>query len=317
MSPAPRLRVYHSDRFVIPLPRGHRFPMQKYARLRERVAATLAARVELVEAPAASRAALTLAHTPDWVERVFAGALERDEERRIGFPWSPALVERSRRSVGATLAAATAALEDGVAASLAGGTHHASATGGAGFCVFNDVAVAALELARARGLRVLVVDCDVHQGDGTARLLAGDGPHFAFSVHSARNYPHQKAVGDLDVALPDGTGDTAYLAALELGLDLALERARPDAMIYLAGADAWAGDRLGRLALSKAGLARRDAAVLERAADAALPVAVVMGGGYPEQVEDAVDIHAATIAAAAASRAQLASVAAPEHALPD
>lgn len=310
------MRVFHSDRFVIPLPEGHRFPIQKYAHLRERIERAADPRIRLCPAPAAGREVLLLAHTRDWVDRVFEGRLDRAELRRLGFPWSPALLERSRRSVGATLAATEAALEDGVAASLAGGTHHASAAGGAGFCVFNDVAVAALDVGRRHGLNTLVVDCDVHQGDGTARLLAGSGRHYTFSVHSARNYPHDKAISDCDVALPDGTGDAHYLEALTLGLELAFERARPDVVFYLAGADAFEGDRLGRLALSKRGLAARDTLVLDRAGEAGAAVALVMGGGYAERIADAVDIHAATVTAAAQAWSSRRSARAPEQPLP-
>lgn len=293
------MRIFYSDHFVLPLPRGHRFPMSKYARLRERVLESHFSQDCLV--PAAARdEELVLAHDAGYVARVADGALSREEVRRIGFPWSPQMVERSRRTSGATIAAARAALEDGTAANLAGGTHHAFRDRGEGFCVFNDSAVAARVLqAEGRVRRVLVIDCDVHQGNGTASIFRHDPTVFTFSVHGANNFPFAKEAGDLDVELADGTGDREYLGALERGLSEAIERARADLAIYLAGADPYLDDRLGRLALTKQGLLDRDRMVFERCGRAGLPVAVTMAGGYGRDIEDTVDIHLHTIETAA------------------
>lgn len=291
---------YYSDRFVIPLPPDHRFPIGKYHLLRERVVAGgLVPPGVLVEPDAASDAELALVHEAGYVRRVRDGLLTDKEIRRTGFPWSPALVERARRSVGGTLAACRAALDDGRAANLAGGTHHAFPDHGEGYCIFNDVAVAARAMQReGRARRVLIVDCDVHQGNGTAAIFAADDSVFTFSIHGAKNFPFHKQRSDLDVELPDGTGDEPYLAALEAGLRPALERARADFAIYLAGADPYAGDRLGRMALTKPGLAARDRLVFSRLADAGLPVAITMAGGYARDVQDIVDIHFQTLAIA-------------------
>ncbi|MGE0485379.1 MAG: histone deacetylase [Gammaproteobacteria bacterium] len=291
--------VFHSDRFALPLPSGHRFPMAKYARLHERVATLHSEDLTLVEAPEASRAALEAVHDPGYVARVLRGELSLAEQRAIGLPWSPALVERSRRSVGATLAAADAALRDGVAASLAGGTHHARAAHGAGFCVFNDLAVTThAVLADGRAARVLVVDCDVHQGDGTAEMLADEPRAFTLSVHAARNYPHAKACSDLDIGLPDRSTGVVYLDILERALDHALALSRPELVLFQAGADVYVGDALGRLALDKSTIAIRDERVFAACAARGAAVAVVMGGGYADAVEDIVDIHLATVTAA-------------------
>lgn len=295
------MNVFYCDRFVLPLPKGHRFPMAKYARLRERVrAADLVPAGSLREPVAASDAELGRAHDAGYIRRVVGGTLDRTEVRRIGFPWSPELVERSRRSAGGTLGACRAALDDGVAVNLAGGTHHASAACGEGFCVFNDAAVAARALqAERRVRRVLVVDLDVHQGNGTAAIFRADPSVFTFSVHGAHNYPFEKATSDLDIALRDDTLDGEYLDVVAAGTERAIERARPDLAMYIAGADPFEGDKLGRLAVSKAGLAERDRIVFDACERAGLPVAVVMGGGYAPDVDDIVDIHFATVAEAA------------------
>ncbi len=240
---------------------------------------------------------LCLVHEATYIDKVLTGTLSQREVRRIGFPWSPQLVERSRRSVGSTIAACRAALDaatngrSGVAVSLTGGTHHAFADHGEGFCVFNDVAVAARVVqSERRAERIVLIDCDVHQGNGTAALLAADPTVFTFSIHGAKNFPFHKEQSDLDVELSDGTGDAAYLAALDDALDYVLPAAQADLAIYLAGADPYEGDTLGRLALSKAGLAARDRLVFDRCHDWRLPVAVVMGGGYARHIEDTVDI---------------------------
>jgi len=297
------MRLYPSDSFELPLPEGHSFPAGKYRRLRERLEAAAAAGAPLTfRLPhAATDEELLRVHDAEYVRRVVTGTLSRDEIRRIGFPWSEELVERSRRSTGAAVDAAAAALAEGVAASLAGGTHHAGRDFGEGYCVFNDTAVAAREMqARGAVRRVLIVDCDVHQGNGTAAIFADDETVFTLSIHGERNFPLRKHPGSLDVGLPDGTRDDAYLAALEAALATALSRSRADLALYIAGADPYEGDRLGRLALTKTGLAARDTLVLDACWNDGLPVAIVCGGGYCADLESIVDIHAATMVAAAA-----------------
>jgi acetoin utilization deacetylase AcuC-like enzyme len=228
------------------------------------------------------------------------GTLSEKEARRIGFPWSPQLLERSRRSAGGTIAACRSALQDGLSAYLGGGTHHAYPDHGEGYCVFNDVAVAVRSLQFEGGFRrAVILDCDVHQGNGTAAIFGGDPSVFTFSIHGEKNFPFHKESGDLDIPLPDGCGDEAYLAALQRGVQASLERAQSGLAVYIAGADPFVGDRLGRLALSKAGLAERDRLVLELCRLAGLPVAIVLGGGYARNVEDTVDIHMQTIRLAA------------------
>jgi acetoin utilization deacetylase AcuC-like enzyme len=301
------LKVYYTDHFVLPLPPGHRFPMEKYALLRRRVMDSgLFAAADLVEPAPATEEELLRVHTAEYVRRVCAGELTEAEVRRIGFRWSPQMVERSRRSAGATILACRAALDDGVACNLAGGTHHAFADSGEGFCVFNDTAVAA-RAAQAEGLagRVVVLDCDVHQGNGTAAIFRDDPTVFTFSIHGARNFPLRKEQSDLDVALPDATTDEPYMEALDGGLREALARAGADLAVYLAGADAYRDDRLGRLALTKEGLARRDRVVFEHCRRAGVPVAVTMAGGYARNIEDAVDIHLRTVCLAAELQADL------------
>ena len=295
------MKIFYHGHFVLPLPVGHRFPMNKYALLRQRVEeASLVPAHHLHVPEGASDQQLQLAHTADYVERIKGGTLNRKEERRIGFPWSPQLVERSRRSVGSTIAAARWALREGVAVNLAGGTHHAGPDWGQGYCVFNDAAVAARAM-QEEGLarRVVILDCDVHQGNGTAAIAAGDPTIFTFSIHGARNFPFHKEPGDLDIGLEDGTGDEAYLEALEWGIQRSLSEAGADLAIYLAGADPYFDDRLGRLALSKEGLLQRDRLVFELCGRAGLPVAVTMAGGYARRVEDTAEIHFQSVQAAA------------------
>ncbi|MFM1990419.1 MAG: hypothetical protein RJA99_3376 [Pseudomonadota bacterium] len=298
------MRAFYSDRFVLPLPDGHRFPMAKYRLLRERIERCLPD-VVLAEPEPATDGVLALAHTPDWIERLSLGRLTPLEQRQIGFPWSPEMVERSRRSVGATIAACRAAIEDGAAANLAGGTHHAGRDRGEGFCCLNDVAVAArLMQAERRARRVAIVDLDVHQGNGTAEILRDDASVFTLSIHGARNFPFRhRCEGDLDTDLPDGTGDDAYLDALDAALEGLARRFEPDFLIFLAGADVYAGDRLGRLALSIPGVAERDRRVFAFARARGLPVAVAMGGGYCPDIERIVDIHFGTVREAAAHAA--------------
>jgi acetoin utilization deacetylase AcuC-like enzyme len=272
--------------------------MEKYRLLRERVLACGAFSATDLHIPeAATVEDLCLAHDRGYVQRMLTGAVSAEEMRLIGFPWSPEMVERSRRSSGATLAAARAALEEGVAANLAGGTHHAFADHGEGFSVFNDAAVALRALQHTRCIaRGMVVDLDVHQGNGTASIFRGDPSVFTFSMHGARNYPFRREVAsDLDVDLPDGTGDHDYMDALHRGLTEALGRCRPDLAIYLAGADPFVDDRLGRLALTKAGLIARDEYVLASLRAHGVPVAIVMAGGYARNIADSVEIHCNTL----------------------
>lgn len=300
--PGGRMRVCSSPEFVLPLPAGHRFPMTKYRLLHERVAANAERLgIDLGPAPAASLDDLHRVHDPAYVARVLDGSLSMAEQRRLGFPWSPQLAARALRVSGATIAALRRAIEGHtVSATLAGGTHHAAYAHGAGYCVFNDSVVAARHVLAAKlAERVLVVDLDVHHGDGTASLVADDPRIFAFSMHAARNYPAVKPPGDLDVPLPDGTGDEEYLALLERHLATAIDRSRPDAVIYLAGADPFEHDRLGYLGLTKEGLAARDRHVLGTCRTLGAPVAISMAGGYAESVEDIVDIHFRTIELAA------------------
>lgn len=294
------MKIFYCDHFVLPLPENHRFPMEKYARLRVRVVqGNLVEREDLIVPEPISDWELGRVHSRDYIERVREGTLSKDEIRRIGFPWSPALVERSRRSVGGTLAAAHAALEDGWSANLAGGTHHAFPDRGEGFCVFNDVAVAAREVqAEGRARNVAVLDLDVHQGNGTAAIFARDQTVFTLSVHGSDNFPFKKETSDLDIELPDGTGDADYLEAVERGLAAAL-RSHPDLAFYVAGADPYEHDRLGRLSVSLEGLARRDELVFDTCQKARVPVAVVMSGGYARDVKDTVEIHYNTVRSAA------------------
>lgn len=295
------MKAFYSDTFVLPLPEGHRFPMEKYALLRERVLAErIIAPQNLCVPPAASDIQLLRAHTADYVVRMQAGQLSPAEIRRIGFPWSPQMPERSRRSSGATIEACLAALNDGYAANLAGGTHHACSDHGEGFCIFNDSAVAAREL-QARGLvcQIVVIDCDVHQGNGTAEILRGDDSVFTFSIHGEKNFPFRKEHSDLDIGLNDQTGDEEYLIALERGVMEAIERSHAELAIYLAGADPYEGDKLGRLSLTKAGLHARDRMVFDFCEWAGIPVAISMAGGYARNIGDTVEIQAATIREAA------------------
>lgn len=298
------MRLFYTDVFVLPLPAGHRFPMEKYARLRAALLASGDFSENDFHLPAAaSDNELARAHDPAYIAAVSNGQLDAMAQKAIGFPWSAGMVERSRRSAGATLAACRAALEDGVSANLAGGTHHAFADHGEGFCVFNDAAVAARAMqAEGRAERILIVDADVHQGNGTASILAGDDSIFTFSIHGARNYPFAKEQSDLDIELPDGCSDAAYLLRLDEGLDIAFDLARPDLVIYLAGADPYCDDRLGRLGLSFDGLAERDRRVYARCRAESLPIAIAMAGGYARNIDDTVRIHATTLQLARSCR---------------
>ncbi len=299
------MRAFYSTQFVLPLPAGHRFPMGKYSRLRDRLAAELPM-LRLAQAEAVDDAALALAHTGEYIAAVASGTLDARQQREIGLPWSAAMVERSRRSVGATLQAARAAQAEGIAANIAGGTHHASAEHGAGYCVFNDVAVAARVLQRehlrsrpdARRPRAAVIDLDVHQGNGTAAIFERDDSVFTLSLHGENNFPFRKLAGDLDVGLPDGTGDDDYLAALDLALDELDRRFDAELVFYLAGADPHEGDRLGRLKLSYDGLQARDRRVFDWAWQRRLPLAFSMAGGYGHDIETTVQVQMNTFAVA-------------------
>jgi acetoin utilization deacetylase AcuC-like enzyme len=291
------LTVWSSARYTFPLPDGHRFPVAKYALLREAVIAEGVVPAERVLDPArAEDDALALVHTPGYLRRFARGELDAAALRRLGFPWSPALVERSYRAVGGTIAASRHALEHGVAMNLAGGTHHAFPDHGEGFCVFNDVAVA-IRLLQRDGLirRAAIVDLDVHQGNGTHAIFAGDADVYTFSMHGGRNYPFHKVAGTLDVELADGTGDEIYLSELSAALPRVLAASAPDLVVYIAGADPHESDQLGRLALTFDGLARRDAFVLDSCREVGIPVAITIGGGYGRRIEDTVAAHLRTV----------------------
>ena len=291
--------AFYADHFILPLPSGHRFPMAKYGRLRERLTAELP-QVRLGQALPASDGELALVHLPAYIQAIQTGTLDAAAQREIGFPWSPAMAERALRSVGATVAAARSALVAGVAANLAGGTHHAYAHKGGGFCVFNDIAVTA-RLMQAEAwrhhrqlMKVAVIDLDVHQGNGTARIFARDDSVFTLSLHGAKNFPFRKEAGDLDVELPDGCGDDEYLHALDTALDELERRFEPGLVLYLAGADPHEGDRLGRLKLTADGMQERDRVVMDWAWQRKLPVVMCMGGGYGHDIETTVQVQMQT-----------------------
>jgi acetoin utilization deacetylase AcuC-like enzyme len=295
------MKLFYSDTFSFPLPQEHRFPLSKYALLRERLLASGSLKPDdlIIPAPVSDEQLLRV-HSQEYLARVLEGTLDAREVRRIGLPWSPKLVLRSRHSVGGTIAAAYTALEFGIGFNLAGGTHHAHRDFGSGFCVFNDVAVAARELQVATTVKqVLVLDCDVHQGDGTAAIFSEDPSVFTFSIHSERNFPFRKAKSDLDVGLVDGAGDDEYLTALNEGLQTIFhQEASFDFVFYLAGADPFHRDGFGRLAITKAGLLQRDQRVFDVCLHHRLPVAVVLAGGYAPDISDIVDIHQNTVRAA-------------------
>ena len=293
--------AFFTDHFVLPLPSGHRFPMEKYRMLREQVSKLPG--LILKEAPAADDPSLLLAHSPEYVRKVIEGALTPAEVREIGFPWSPGMVERSRRSVGATLAACASALRDGLGVNLAGGTHHAYRDKGSGYCVFNDAAIAArwLQQERSASFRVAIIDLDVHQGNGTAAIIGQDPSVMTLSMHGEKNFPFRKEASQIDIGLPDGCQDDQYLNALHRALRQVHVSFAPDFILYLAGADAHEGDRLGRLKLTTTGMLARDEAVFDLGRALGVPVAVAMAGGYGHVVQTTVDVHAQTVRAALSS----------------
>jgi acetoin utilization deacetylase AcuC-like enzyme len=313
--------AFHSDAHSLALPPGHRFPQSKYRLLREHFQRE-PGQLRLMPAPLATEGELALAHTPDYIDAVLLGTLSPAQQREIGFPWSPSMAERARRSVGASIAAARAALAEGVAANMAGGTHHAYAHKGSGFCVFNDVAVAArlmqAEWARRHRslLRVVVIDLDVHQGNGTAAIFRDDDSVFTFSMHGARNFPFRKEPSDLDVELADGCGDADYLAALDAALAQVWRRFEPGLAFYLAGADPHEGDRLGRLKLTDAGLAARDRRVLVALHQRRIPVALSMAGGYGRDLATTVGVQVNTLTLAAEAWSHWASAGGQGMAMP-
>lgn len=301
------MKIFYSDTFVLPLPENHRFPMRKYSMLRERVEATgLAAEDELLIPDPVTDEQILRAHEQDYLNRVVTGTTTRKEQRRIGFPWSSGMVERSRRASGGTLGACRAALAEGYAANIAGGTHHALSYRGEGFCIFNDAPIS-IRALQDEGLikRALILDTDVHQGNGTAEILSGDDSVFTFSMHGAKNFPFQKEKSDLDVELSDGAEDEEFLSSLRDGLETAFRRSRagepggPGVAVFLAGADPFEGDRLGRLNVTKPALAERDRLVLDGCRERGIPVAVVMAGGYATEIEHTVDIHFQSVQRAA------------------
>ena len=290
------MKLFFSDYIEVSAAKGSRFPVQKYRLLREHLQSEKNTNLVFEQAREVSIETLCLAHTRQYVDAVLNGSLSTEEIRRIGFPWSQQLVARSRCSVGATLAACKSALQYGVAANLAGGTHHAFANKGAGYCVFNDVAVAARFLTKKNPkARILIVDADVHQGDGSASILSNEEKIYTLSIHCMDNFPLEKQRSHLDVPLLAGTADSEYLRQFTDALKRAMLAARPTFIIYLAGADPYVHDRLGRLDLTKKGLSERDEILYSQCRRLEVPVAVVMGGGYADDVNDIVAIHANTI----------------------
>lgn len=294
------MKLFYTDQFIIPLPPNHSFPIQKYALLRKRLLDSDRLGGDDFYVPqAATWKAISRVHDAQYLYRLQNGELTAKEIRPIGLPWSIEIVERARRSAGGTIEACRHALTDAVAVNLGGGTHHAFDDRGQGYCLLNDAAIASRALqAQNRASKILIIDCDVHQGNGTAAIFKNDPAVFTFSIHGKKNFPYKKEKSDLDIALDDETGDTEYLQALKRGLQFSSEQIKADLVIYLAGADPYYDDRFGRLALTKDGLADRDRMVLHYCFEAGLPVAVTMAGGYARRVEDTVDIHYQTVLAA-------------------
>jgi acetoin utilization deacetylase AcuC-like enzyme len=294
------VKIFYTDTFAIPLPEKHSFPKDKYHLLRKRIIEAQLVKPEDMRIPApATDEDILRAHDPAYVRRFLNGELTAKEIRRVGLPWSPEIVRRARYSSGATIAACRAALTEGVALNLGGGTHHAFSDHGQGYCWLNDSVIGS-RAVQTEGLagKILIIDCDVHQGNGTAAILKNDPTIFTFSIHGKNNFPYRKEKSDLDVELVDGTDDAAYLKALEKGLAESMQGFKADLAIYLAGADPYKDDRFGRLALTKAGLAQRDRLVFEHLKKVGLPAAVTMAGGYARDVQDAVDINFQTVLSA-------------------
>jgi acetoin utilization deacetylase AcuC-like enzyme len=287
------VKAYYTDHFVLPLPAGHRFPMEKYKLLRDQVSKT--AGVELLEPRAASNSDLIRVHTESYIQAVSSGELTATQIREIGFPWSEEMVERSRRSAGATIEACLSAIQEAISVNLAGGTHHAYADKGSGFCVFNDAAVAVKYVQNIKPTSVAIIDLDVHQGNGTAAILGQDPSCFTLSLHGEKNFPFRKEASHLDWGLPDGTTDQEYLETLNQALEYLEARFTPELIIYLAGADPHEGDRLGRLKLTTEGMANRDRMVLDFANSHQCPIAIAMAGGYGHDIQTTVSVHAQTI----------------------
>jgi len=294
------MKAFYSDLFDFPLPEGHRFPKQKYSLLRRKITEEdLIPQQDLLIPNAATDDEILLVHTPEYFEKVKTGKLNDKEIRRLGLPWSPQLVQRAIRTTGGTIEACRAALNDGIAINLSGGTHHAFADHAEGFCLLNDVAIAARVLQFEKLVqRIVIIDCDVHQGNGTASIFSGESTVFTFSMHGEKNFPLRKEKSNLDIALKDNTEDDTYLDALIFGAQHALEYSKAEMAIYVSGADAYVDDQLGRLSLSKSGLAQRDHIIYNKCQKAGLPIAVVMAGGYARNVNDTVEIHLQTISCA-------------------
>jgi len=292
----------YSDHYTIELPANHSFPIQKYRRIREQlVTEGVLGSEDLLEPTLVAPTDVRLVHTDEYWEQVTTGGLSASAIRRLGLPWSEALVRRSRASVQGTLTAARIAIRDGVAINLAGGTHHAFSDRGEGYCVLNDIAIAIRCLQRDGWMqRMAVIDCDVHQGNGTAAIFASEPDVYTFSMHGANNFPLVKVPGKLDIGLPDGTGDQEYLRILETTVPRILADFRPGLIFYLAGVDPHERDRLGRLRLTHEGLRRRDELVLQACRDAGIPVAITLGGGYGQDIQDTVEAHCNTVRAARA-----------------
>jgi acetoin utilization deacetylase AcuC-like enzyme len=285
------MQFFYCDHHTFPLPQGHRFPLPKYAKLRERIQHELP-EASLHTAHAASEDQILRVHTHEYLQKLKEGTISEKEGRRLGLPWTPGLLTRSLYSVGGTIAAARAAVDDGLAMNLAGGTHHAYPDHGEGFCVFNDAAIAIRVLQDEEIVeRVVIIDCDVHQGNGSAFIFQDDPNVFTFSIHGAKNFPLHKEKSDLDIELADGTGDDEYLNELDWGVRRALDLSGAQFAFYLAGSDPFEGDMLGRLKMSKEGLAARDRLVLDNCRAGGLPVAITMSGGYARNIEDSVEIH--------------------------
>lgn len=294
------MKVYAIDQFKFPLPSDHRFPLHQYTLLRCAVESEGLAGLQGAIIPdSALDSQILLAHDKDYLRRFNHGLLTVKEIRRIGLIWSTPLVERAKRSVGATIQAARSSLVEGVGVSLSGGTHHAFIDHGEGFCVFNDCVIASRVLQNEDLIqRAVILDCDVHQGNGTASMTSSDASIFTFSIHARKNFPFRKFPSDVDIALEDGVEDNEYLEVLFEGIRHSLALANPDIVFYLAGADPHKGDRLGRLSLSKSGLLERDRIVLNLCYESGLPVVVVMAGGYGKDIRDTVQIHLNTVRAA-------------------